>query len=92
MNSRQNSLHETKEQGRKALVVELSQQLTWSRKEAAVMCGVSAATFSKWVREGEMSQPLKSGRFSADAIRKWLTANDDDKNPQTGYDRWKAQQ
>lgn len=92
MDSHQNSLPERKEQGREALVVELSQQLTWSRKEAAAMCGVSATTFSKWVRAGEMCQPLKCGRFSSDAVRKWFAVKGADNEPETGYDRWKKLQ
>lgn len=89
MGNRQNSLQETKEQGRRVLVVELSQQLTWSRSEAATMCGVSSNMFSNWVREGFMPQPLRNGRFSADAVRNRLSASNDSPDMETAYDHWK---
>ena len=92
MDGHQTNPSDYKQQGQKALVVDLSDQLTWSRKEAAIMCGVSTATFSKWVREGEMPQPLKSGRFSADAIRSWLAADGAASGSTSSYDRWKAAQ
>ena len=90
MDNHQISPSDAKEQGCRGLVVELSQQLTWNRKEAAAMCGVSGATFSTWVREGFMPQPYKSGRFSADAIRGCLSAISNGPVSNTAYDRWKA--
>jgi predicted DNA-binding transcriptional regulator AlpA len=79
------------EQGIAANVVPIADRLMWNRRDAAYMCGVSVSTFSKWVREGFMPQPLRNGRFSADAVRKALAAslqsvaaND------SAYDRWRA--
>ena len=73
-----------------ALQVPLSELLTWSRKQAAAMCGVSINVFSKWVREGFMPQPLRNGRFSADAVRKRLLVDGGATNLESAYDRWKA--
>lgn len=90
MDSPQISPPDIKGQGQSAVVVELSQQLTWSRKEAAIMCGVGLSTFSKWVREGFMPQPFRNGRFSADAIRNALSSISGGSQPVAAYDRWKA--
>ena len=90
MDSQETNPLRTKEQDYRALVVELSQQLTWNRKEAAIMCGISPSKFSEWVREGFMPQPLRNGRFSADAIRRRLSAGSGGPNPKTPYDHWRA--
>lgn len=90
MDSPQNSPHAPKEQGRNVLCVDLHQQLTWSRREAAAMCGVSVNMFSDWVREGFMPQPMRNKRFSADAVRKRLLVDGGATNLESAYDRWKA--
>lgn len=61
-------------QSNAAFAVSLAEKLTWSLKEAAFMCGVSAETFSKWVRRGLMPQPWKgTSRYSALHVRRALT-------------------
>jgi len=90
MDNHQISPSDSKGQGQSAVVVELSRQLTWNRKEAALMCGVSVNTFSKWVRDGFMPQPLRNGRFSADAIRAALASTSGSVEQETAYGRWKA--
>lgn len=75
MDKPQNSHHAIKEQGRNALCVDLHRQLTWNRKEAATMCGVSVNMFNDWVRAGFMPQPMRNRRFSASAVRRALNDN-----------------
>lgn len=80
-----------KEQGVAANIVPLSSRLTWNRREAAMMCGVSVSLFSRWVREGFMPQPLRNGRFSADAVRKALAASlQYEAANDSAYDRWRS--
>jgi len=90
MDSPQISSPDTKEQDPRTVVVELSQLLTWNKKQAAMMCGVSSATYSAWVREGSMPQPFKNGRYSAAAIRAVLASNNHVAELETAYGRWKA--
>lgn len=80
-------------QGSEALIIPVPEKLMWTRKEAAKMCGVCVAIFSEWVRDGFMPQPLKSGRFSADAIRSRLASSAPASAvADTPYDRMKAMQ
>jgi len=91
MDNDQNNLSCDKIQGMSQISVQVTDKLLWTRKEAAVMCGVCVSTFSKWVREGFMPQPLKKGRFSADAVRSVVSgAYNRNDNGDSAYDRWKA--
>ena len=76
----------------KGLQVPLADQLTWSRKEAAGVCGISVYTFSKWVNDGLMPPPFANGRFSNHSVRESLKNNSELMAPENLFplQEWEA--
>ncbi|RMB12147.1 helix-turn-helix transcriptional regulator [Eilatimonas milleporae] len=73
------------------LAIPLTEQLSWSAKEAAAACGVSASTFSAWVRQGLMPQPWKgTKRYSAAQIRQAFSVMDEQNAFVSSLDMWRA--
>lgn len=91
MDTHQNSLQNPKEQGTKAFVVELPDQLLWTLKEAAAMCGISTALYAKLRNAGVLPGPISgTNRYSAYSVRQALAENPKSaEDPNSAYDDWK---
>jgi hypothetical protein len=59
----------------KPLSVALKDRLTWTAKEAAIMCGISVKRFNKWVENGLMPLPMPGTKhYNAYAVRNALVS------------------
>jgi predicted DNA-binding transcriptional regulator AlpA len=53
-----------------SMQVRVSEKVSWTPSEAALMLSISTSTFLDWVRKGIMPQPIKgTSRYSAAAVR-----------------------
>ena len=85
------SEHDVLQSNSGRLVIPLTEQLSWSAKEAAAACGVSVHTFSAWVRQGLMPQPWKgTKRYSAAQIRQAFSVMDEQNAFVSPLDMWRA--
>jgi hypothetical protein len=92
MDSHQTNPSGIKQQGQKPLFVELSDQLLWTQKEAAAMCGISTGLYGKLRNAGTLPGPINgTKRYSAYAVRQALAANPSAvENSRSAFDDWKA--
>lgn len=72
--------------------VPLSEQLMWTLKEAAQMCGVSEGHYRKLRDASILPGPIPgTNRISADALRQALSAQPSSiTDPNSAYDAWRA--